>query len=299
MGNLTLAWIGEQVIIDGVAGHLIPPTETEKLRTVRMEDGTPIAEFSEDFSRFSVNMPDGPVRNYEVILEQVNRQSGFKAVAYREIDPATGEPKMDERGRCELRMSFQGLVAGKGDFRTGLRAAMGRKAAQHVDEVEAFTTEAVERVGGAEMVSALISGSHSYGVVNAIESYRVARDLGIESVEMVLMESVGAAAALADMAHRVADGNPEQAKAFMEEVTRHTTTVNAVPSSHFTKMARGEAVGTLYHLHVPTQESKVEKAKDGIHRHRLGTLMQSVLNRDELIKVGAMPIPEISSSLKR
>lgn len=291
------------IIIDGIAGHLFPVTEALKLEKVQDMAQQQIPQIPKEYIEgrkipqfFDVKLADGKTQKYEVVHSAV-KSNGFKALAYREVElNAPHEPVMDKNGKTyPLRFSFQGLVEGAGDYITAAKLYAGRNAT-HTESAREFTEKVIDKIG-AKNISALIAGSHSYGAINAIEAYQVAKEKGVEKVEMVFLETYGAKDALQDFARKQADqqlrqkGKPYSkdvhdalAQRIFKDIAEHTVTINSSPASFVTRPVFrhnvGNPVGETYILDVTgvshTNKKGAERSQTAVDRHRLTTMMQAV-----------------------
>lgn len=296
--------LADQIVIDGVAGHLFPIAEAKKIRDVTDRDGQPVTEIPDSVIAagetpefFSVRLPSGEEKSFQTLSSEV-KKNGFKAIAYREVDE-NRQPVMDADGKSELRLSFQGLVKGAGDYLTAAKVQVGMDAS-HVEDVEPFTKDAIDQAGGKDNISTMIFGSHSYGTINAVEAYRVAKEEGVEKVDVVLFEPFGARNAVENTASRMAktqledEGQStgghlhnllhrddkaalqERTAALMSDLEEHVTTVTNIPLSIVGDRKQASPVGEAYTLDV--SKAKEGQSLSGKELHQLKMMMKTVFN---------------------
>lgn len=292
------------ILIDGAAGHMIP-RQTDKLEklgdTVRHyfdEDDKPQA--------FSITLPNGQARHFEVLHSEEMPRLGFRAIAYREVeaieDGIPANPLLQD-GRAKLYFDFQGTKDPK-DAATLAKIAARRPVTRH-DQTEAFVGTAIEKAGSAEAVSQVISGGHSHGATKALTSYFIAERFGINDIQVLLTEPAGAHSTLNALAEDFAQttGGKEEA---IRKISESTMSVVSGPDLTLISKAAGGTVGKTYQLNTHEtafdEQEDVGRFKDKMNRrmdsHAQDRMMKAVLNGAEAEYIGRdIPRKKLAQSI--
>lgn len=239
--------ISDLILIDGAAGHMIPQ-QTAKLEKL----GDAVRHyFDEDNPKaFSVTLPDGDTRHFEVIHSKELSRLGFRAIAYREVasinEDGTPLNPIQVRGQGKLYFDFQG-TKDPNDASTLAKIAIRRPVTRYT-QTEEFVRTAIEKAGGTQAISQLVTGGHSHGATKALTSYSIAKDCGIGDVKVLLTEPAGARSTLNALAEDAAHAPGTSKQEFITQISENTVSIVSGPDSTLVSQAAGGSVGRTYQL---------------------------------------------------